>query len=76
MKQSAKKSINIKLSATEQSGLRYFTIYEVKGVKENDERTIIDRFTDKAKAEGCQQLYDDCDLYTCVYIIEQMVWVD
>lgn len=76
MKNSAKKSVTIKLSATEQSGLRYFTIYEVKGVMDNDERTVIDRFTDKAKAEGCKKLHYDCNLYRSVYIIEQIVLVD
>ena len=76
MTRSAKKSINIKLEKTEELGLRYFTIYEVKGVMENDERIVIDRFADRAKAEGCQKLYYDTELYKTIYIMEQTVWVD
>ena len=76
MTRSSKKSINIKLETTEQSGLRYFTIYEVKGVKENDERIVIHCFTDRTKAEGCQKLYEDTNLYSTIYIMEQTVWVD
>lgn len=76
MTRSAKKSINIKLEATDALGLRYFRIYEVKGVNENDDRIVIERFTDKAKAEGCQKVYYDTELYKTIYIMEQMVWVD
>lgn len=76
MTRSAKKSINIKLETSENNGLRYFTIYEVKGVMENDERIVIERLIDRAKAEGCQELYSDTKLYKTVYIMEQMVWVD
>lgn len=76
MTRSAKKSINIKLEETEELGLRYFTIYEVKGVMENDERIVIHRFADRAKAEGCQELYYDTKLYKTIYIMEQTVWVD
>lgn len=76
MTRSAKKSINIKLETSENNGLRYFTIYEVKGVMENDDCYVIERFTDRAKAEGCQELYYDTKLYKTVYIMEQMVWVD
>lgn len=76
MTRSAKKSINIKLETTENNGLRYFTIYEVNGVNENDDRIVIGRYTDRAKAEVCQQTYYDAKLYKTVYIMEQMVWVD
>ena len=76
MARSAKKSINIKLEATDELGLRYFTIYEVKGVMEGDERIVIGRYTDRAKAEGCQKLYYDAEIYKTVYIMEQTVWVD
>lgn len=76
MTRSTKKSINIKLEKTDELGLRYFTIYEVKGVMEDDERIVIGRFTDRAKAEVCQQTYYDVKLYKTVYIMEQTVWVD
>lgn len=76
MTRSAKKSINIKLETSENNGLRYFKIYEVKGVKENDDRIVIERFTDRAKAEGCQELYYGAKLYKNIYIMEQTVWVD
>lgn len=76
MKNSASKSIRVSVETTENHGLRYFTIYEVKGVNENDDRVVIERFYKRENAEGCMNLYDDCKLYKTVYIMEQTVWVD
>ncbi len=77
MKKQTSKSIRVSVEATYKSGLRYFTIYEVKGIKENDDRVIIERFTSREKVEGCMELYADCpNLYKSVYIMEQSVWVD
>lgn len=59
-------------------GSEYFTIYEVKAVKiEDEERIVLDRYSTREAAEKykefCYEVYNN--LYSSVYVYEQIVWV-
>lgn len=76
MTRSAKNSVRVLVETTEKNSLRYFTIYEVKGVKDDGEKVIIQRCLNKDVALNVQEAYYDIDTYKTVYIMEQTVWVD
>lgn len=59
-------------------GSEYFTIYEVKAVKiEDEKRIVLDRYSTREAAEEykdfCYEVYKN--LYSSVYVYEQIVWV-
>ena len=59
-------------------GYEYFTIYEVKAVKlDDDERIVLDRYSTREAAEEykdfCYEAYKN--LYSSVYVYEVTVWV-
>ena len=61
----------------EQSGIKYITIYEVRGIREaDDERIVLDRYLNKDDAEKYKKfcLEVNAQTYRSVYVMEQMVW--
>ena len=71
-----KKSIDVKVN--EKSGLKYITIYEVRGKELKTGNSItLDRFLNKKDAEKYQKFCYDVhhELYYPFWIMEQMVWI-
>ena len=69
-------SIRVKVEVIEKNNLRYFNIFEVRGETKDGDTITIDRFLTKEKAERCKELYYEVDMYKCIWIREQQVWVD
>ena len=66
---------SIKVTEIE-NGHKYFTIYEVRVKKLNGEVVVHDRYLNEKDAEKAQEfVYEHLNnLYTCAYIIEEIVW--
>lgn len=69
-------TIKVKCEKTDEKKLRYFRIYELRGLTNDGERVTLDRYMSESKAEQARDIYYDTQMYDSLWIMQEQVWVD